>query len=310
MSRQSHLLLMALVFFLYSYLGSEKIWAQQIPDIKRSLVQDIQSLLPDSAGDWVKAEPAEIFKGNELFKLIDGGAEIFREYGFNRVIVQRYINENDNIIDVEIYEMHDSSSSYGIFSLFTLNTGKPDTFSSEAYAGDEFLIFRKGIYYISLTGIKLQDKDRGGLLLIGKKIDEMIARSGKPDIVLTFEKLINAKIVLIKGKLGFYNLNILESDEGFKIEEGIYFNTETGRNIILKYKTKEECRKNYISLLSTLKSSSKYRLVNSGTDNNLFLEQKSFLKFQFKNKYILISFSEKKADLDKTVEKLKNELEM
>ncbi|RPI04869.1 MAG: hypothetical protein EHM64_08550, partial [Ignavibacteriae bacterium] len=72
--------------------------------------------LPDSIGGWTRSDPVTIYSGTDLFKLIDGGADIFLEYGFKKVVVQRYSDRNENSIDIEIYEMEDSSSAYGIFS--------------------------------------------------------------------------------------------------------------------------------------------------------------------------------------------------
>ena len=44
--------------------------------------QDIFYLLPDSVGNWVKSDSAALYVGEGLYTLIDGGADIFNEYGW------------------------------------------------------------------------------------------------------------------------------------------------------------------------------------------------------------------------------------
>ena len=55
--------------------------------------QDPASCLPsaEEAGEWAsEGSPAE-YAGEDLYLYIDGGAEIYREYGFETVLVQDYV---------------------------------------------------------------------------------------------------------------------------------------------------------------------------------------------------------------------------
>lgn len=63
---------------------------------------------------WASAgPPAEFEKGN-LFNYIDGGAEIFLEFGFDRLIVQDYKKGNSELV-LEIYQMESPESALGIY---------------------------------------------------------------------------------------------------------------------------------------------------------------------------------------------------
>jgi len=63
---------------------------------------------------WQKAGPPAEFQGDQLFNYIDGGAEIFLEFGFDRLLVQNYIRGNSEIA-LELYQMESPESALGIY---------------------------------------------------------------------------------------------------------------------------------------------------------------------------------------------------
>jgi len=83
-------------------------------------------VLPEdnSVAGWVKSERLLRFEKNNLFDYIDGGAELFLEFGFDKLLVQRYKRvggKGDEEIAVEIYEMESPESALGIY---LIKTGK------------------------------------------------------------------------------------------------------------------------------------------------------------------------------------------
>src|SRR4030042_5721579 len=63
---------------------------------------------------WASAGPAAEFQGRNLFNYIDGGAEIFLEFGFDRLLVQDYKKGNSEIV-LELYQMESPESALGIY---------------------------------------------------------------------------------------------------------------------------------------------------------------------------------------------------
>ncbi|MFO7447994.1 MAG: DUF6599 family protein [Ignavibacteriaceae bacterium] len=251
--------------------------------------QDLQSVLPDSAGNWKKAGVSDTYVENELYRLIDGGADIFIEYGFNQIITQRYINPDENIIDVEVYEMKDSSSAYGIFSLFTLNSGDKINFNSEAYAGEEFLLFWKRNYYVSLTGINFPGNAKEDLLLLAKEIEVKLPPGGKPSFISMFDESGNLKITYIKGNLGFYNISRINFGREFKLEEGIHFIKGTVSIYIFRYGSEDECLENYSISLQSFNNNPGYIPQYSEPDLNLYRVVEDYLLHRsIKNNSILL----------------------
>ena len=63
---------------------------------------------------WAKAGPPRTFTGQDLFNQIDGGAEIFLEFGFARLRVQAYARGQAELT-LNAYEMDGSASALGVY---------------------------------------------------------------------------------------------------------------------------------------------------------------------------------------------------
>lgn len=63
---------------------------------------------------WQKNGPQKQFSPGNLFDYIDGGAEIFNEFGFQQLTVQNY-RKNGQEITIELYRMDGSLAALGMF---------------------------------------------------------------------------------------------------------------------------------------------------------------------------------------------------
>ncbi len=79
---------------------------------------DISLYLPASGevDEWKKERALLSYSGEDLFTYINGGAEIYHEYGFKQVVVQDYKNANERSLSVEIFKMENPAAAYGIYS--------------------------------------------------------------------------------------------------------------------------------------------------------------------------------------------------
>ncbi len=264
--------------------------------------QDVSRLLPDSIGDRTKIDSARTCAGAELYNLIDGGADIFNEYGFRRVVVQRYSDRSDNYIDVEIYEMEDSSSAYGIFSLIACNTGERIEFPGEARAGDGFLLFWKGNYYVSLTA--LAPSNASGLIQAASEMARRIPSSGRPHLVSMFDKIVSnehyeSKIAYIKGNLGVYNLSTISFGPDFEIDEGICFESASVKCFVFAYSNGDRCKRSYSSLIGNVKDSGDWDVVYSAQGSSLYVGRKGYLECVRLGNYVTVSTSGNRFDLER-----------
>lgn len=70
---------------------------------------------PDGfAPGWKKSEGLREFPGSRLFDHIDGGAELFLEFGFKGLCLQRYEKGEDELA-LEIYEMESPEAALGLY---------------------------------------------------------------------------------------------------------------------------------------------------------------------------------------------------
>jgi len=73
-------------------------------------------ILPDEGfgAGWSKQSPELIFTANDLYGHINGGAELFLEFGFKQLRVQRYQRERQEF-SAELYEMENATAALGIY---------------------------------------------------------------------------------------------------------------------------------------------------------------------------------------------------
>lgn len=68
----------------------------------------------DFVAGWTRSEKMRRFVKADLFNYIDGGAELFHEFGFEELVVQRY-RKDDETLTLEVYRMESSEAALGIY---------------------------------------------------------------------------------------------------------------------------------------------------------------------------------------------------
>ncbi len=66
------------------------------------------------APGWKKSGGLPEFPGSRFFDHIDGGAELFLEFGFKQLCLQRYRKGEDEL-ELEIYEMESPEAALGLY---------------------------------------------------------------------------------------------------------------------------------------------------------------------------------------------------
>ena len=91
------------------------------------------------ASGWEKSEDLREFPGSRLFDYIDGGAELFLEFGFKKLWLQHY-KKGEEELALEIYEMESPEAALGLYlmkcgketpikGLDARNSGEPSQFT-------------------------------------------------------------------------------------------------------------------------------------------------------------------------------------
>ncbi len=174
---------------------------------------------------WKRHRPQQHYEGEDLYEYINGGAEIYHEYGFVQVVIQDYVDNTGKSISVEIYEMTSPASAYGMYTFKTSTKGKWIAIGSDAQLADYYMNFWKGPFLVTLTGFDETEETRQGLITIAQAVSSRMPGEGvKPRVVslLPEEDLVAQSVKYFTGFLGlrnshpFFSLNIMGYEEGIK----------------------------------------------------------------------------------------------
>lgn len=137
---------------------------------------------PDGLKGWtLQGEPIS-YRGENLIDYINGGAELYFEYGFQEVWAQEYVHTSGATLTVEIYELDRSENAFGVYSFDT--HGEHPPIGQEATYGFGLLRFWKGRFFCRLLSLSEQEGIREVLLTLGKRITEKIPEDGRrPEIL-------------------------------------------------------------------------------------------------------------------------------
>jgi hypothetical protein len=112
----------------------------------------IESLLPKDIPDgWALIDGPHLYTKKNLFEHIDGQAELFFKYGFQKSAFAIYQNKknHEDQIELDIYNMGDVLHAFGIFSRFR-NEYQPAGIGVDSYLDDRSAFFYKGKYFVML----------------------------------------------------------------------------------------------------------------------------------------------------------------
>jgi len=196
------------------------------------------TLLPDGPelGSWQKEGDQQSFDGEDLFVYIDGGAEVYFEYGFERVIVQDYKDESGARASLEIFEMKSAESAYGIFTFKSSSRGEAVALGDEGQLADYYLNFWKGRYLVTITGLDQDSAARPALMTLARLVEKRVARRGqRPELasLLPQEELEPQSLKLFKGPLALYNTYPFFREDVFAFQMGIKGSYTTGCSLFL-----------------------------------------------------------------------------
>jgi hypothetical protein len=154
-----------------------------------------------------KLAGTESYKGKELYGYIDGGAELYNEYGFERVTVQRFTRDSDEI-QAAVYRMATPDAAFGIWSLSHASIDITDTSTGWTHFANGQLLMARGRYYISITGRMKDKEDLRWLAAAGTALGRSVReRDARLPAIFSNALLrpVQRSVRLIRGPLGLQN---------------------------------------------------------------------------------------------------------
>lgn len=185
------------IFFLFMALllyGYHSI-SQEIPEI---IQEDIPAM---------SITRNQVFDGSSLWGYMNGGADIYLEYGFDKLRVEEFSGEGENI-KLELFKMHDPLSAFGIYSIKTYKCKESEVLTSPDCLNAYQYQLLYGDYYFQI--INESGSVKAGQFM--KQIAEiLLKRLEKYELFLPLKFLTDSlefslnEIKMIKGELGIQN---------------------------------------------------------------------------------------------------------
>lgn len=286
---------------------------------------EIANYLPRTGqlGSWEPSGKPQEAEGEDLFLLINGGAEVFHEYGFKRAIISEYKNkENESArFNIEIYEMTAPHAAYGVFTFKTGETGKILDLGpgAEALMEDYYLSFWKGDFFVTVIGFDSNETTLSAITSAAKLVASNIAKIGqKPRLVQLLplcgsgETLIAPhNIKYIKGNLGLFNNYQFDSRDIFGVKEGVIGFYKECTVFIFQYPGEEDSREWFLRAVKHLKEGSRFSTDSQARRGDTFSMRDKQGRFfhieQYKDCIVILVSRDKsykrKLEIIKTIRK-------
>ncbi|MEI6613495.1 MAG: DUF6599 family protein [Chrysiogenales bacterium] len=138
-------------------------------------VNSFASLMPSTGTPpgWQRKGQENLFAGAELYRHIDGGAELYIQFGFDRLTVQDYVKDGHEV-RVEIYKMNDPPGADAVFAKITKDMKMQSLYGTTCVLDDYQILFRRGAYCVSITTYETGTEPLAAMAALAAKIDESL----------------------------------------------------------------------------------------------------------------------------------------
>jgi hypothetical protein len=113
----------------------------------------VESLLPESCvTGWIKEGKISTYASDDLYKYIDGEAELYLPYGFERAATVMYAKPDGrgNGVVVNIFEMGSLLDAFGIYGNYRAAGTEPVKLGAEGFVEETQVMFYQGRYFVQI----------------------------------------------------------------------------------------------------------------------------------------------------------------
>mgnify|MGYP001043543516 FL=1 len=185
---------------------------------------------------WARDGVPQEYEGEDLYIYIDGGAEIYREFGFRRVLVQDFRGEAGGSISLEIFEMAGPEAAFGMFTFKRSGRGRALDLGGGAELESYYLNFWKGRYLVTLTGFDGTAATLDGLAAVAGAVDAAIRETGAPPGLvagLPADGLVAGSVRYVRGLLGLNAVYAFGTARGLDFAAGVRGAYADGTELVL-----------------------------------------------------------------------------
>jgi len=225
---------------------------------------DLTKLLPSAVDvkGWAPRGRPQVFRGEDLFLYIDGGAEIFHEYGFRQVITQDYANAAGKTVTLDIDEMASPEGAFGMYTFKTGAGGRGVPFGRDGRLEDYYLNFWKGPFLVTVVGPDASAESLEGVERVARAADARIAAGGeRPALVAVLPKSWGAagRTIYLKGPLALRNVYPFFGRDVLLFREGVASDQGGLKVFVLRYGGGDESARRFAAVRDAFRTSSAHR---------------------------------------------------
>lgn len=179
----------------------------------------------DLPGGWKVADTVRVFTGRQLYEYINGGADLFLEYGFVKVAACEYLTPGGKTVFINLYRMSDPDAAFGIFSATRRPEYEVVAIGTMGARTDYQQIFCRGSYYIETQAMDTDSLTQREMEYLcgavnGKIADEPTA---EPEALeyLPEPGYLPYSGVLVRGPLALNSRKYLSDENLFSLSDSI-----------------------------------------------------------------------------------------
>ncbi|UCG50596.1 MAG: hypothetical protein JSW58_10335 [Candidatus Latescibacterota bacterium] len=173
--------------------------------VHSSETDEMTGLFPDIEG-WTKDGDPLVFFPETLFEYINGAAEVYLSYDFEKLAALSYDSGEKKSVTVDVYQHRDLRNAFGIYSQEKPAKGNFLPIGTQGYYDKGVLNFFHGPHYVKIAGFYLEDEDQDFLTSLATEVAKRIG--GEPAFPTAFScfpesgKIENSEKYIAKHFLG------------------------------------------------------------------------------------------------------------
>ena len=147
------------------------------------------------------------YEGKGLYGYIDGGAELYFEYGFQKLVVQEFITKPHRLT-VEIYQMKSPQAAFGIFSISRYKCTSIDTLTEWSCLSGHQLQMALGDFFIRIVNGNSSEEAQATSLRVASVLKSRVPLAADAVPGLFDEPILRPSrqgLKYVVGKLGLQN---------------------------------------------------------------------------------------------------------
>ncbi len=139
--------------------------------------------LPAQLGSWSLSSDTLYTPGN-LYEYINGGAELYLSYGFQKVQSLRYTAENQPDIILDVFDMNSPEDAYGVFMYSAEDIS--ELVGQGTQYNEGFMLFWMDHYFISILAYPETPESKAAIMEIARTLEKKIGRQGELPVILKY----------------------------------------------------------------------------------------------------------------------------